>query len=40
MMAPALLQIGDEFSGTSEMLITFTVSIYVSILRILLSSKC
>lgn len=29
MMAPALLQIGDEFSGTSEMLITFTVSIYI-----------
>lgn len=38
MMAPALLQIGDEFSGTSEMLITFSVSIYVSILRILLLS--
>ena len=31
MMAPALLQIGDEFSDTSYMLITFSVSIYVSI---------
>lgn len=29
MMAPALLQIKDEFSDTSQMLITFSVSIYV-----------
>lgn len=36
MMAPALLQIKDEFSDTSQMLITFSVSIYVCFP----SSKC
>ena len=30
MMAPALLQIEDEFSSASSMVITFSVSIYVS----------
>jgi hypothetical protein len=31
-MSPALLQIQDEFEGTSSMVMNFAVSIYVSLL--------
>jgi hypothetical protein len=31
MMAPALLQIENEFQGTSSMVMNFAVSIYVSL---------
>jgi hypothetical protein len=32
MMAPALLQIQNEFEGTSSMVMNFAISIYVSTL--------